>query len=257
MPDLALLVPSRERPQNIARLVDQMDKTCRAKTKLVVGVDADDPTIEQYIDLEANFELVIHDGLRGRLVDYLNLLATKHTRGYRNIGHFGDDNTIETDGWDALICESLDSQGDIGFCFGNDCDPGRAPGSLSIHIFMTRKVIQRLGYMGPSVLQHMYVDPVWFAWGQRTSIDYLDEVRLPHQHYSLGRAPRDESYDRSTALIPQDCENYNDYCDDQKKGMNTDIRKLGGVPFTPEEMEVFNRELNIPHRWTPGRNGIG
>lgn len=255
-PDLALLVPSRARPHNAQRLIDQVAQRSRVKTQLVFGVDCDDPEIEAYIDLQGDHKMVIADGYRGRLVEYLNLLATDHTGGARFVGHFGDDNTIETDGWDERICESLDGQGKIGFCFGNDLDPGRAPGSLSIHIFMTATVIKKLGYMGPPIMRHMYVDPTWYAWGKRTSIEYLDDVHLPHQHYSLGRAPRDESYEYSTALIPEDCKNYNDYCDDPE-GMNADIRKLGGEPFTQEEMAAFNASLNIPYRWTPGRNGIG
>ena len=234
-----------------------MDATCRADTRLVVGVDADDPAVEDYIAIEGPHELVIHDGMRGNLVGYMNLLARRHTKDVRFVGHIGDDNSIETDGWDDRICESLDRQGEVSFCFGNDQDPGRAPGSLTIHVFMTKSVVVRLGYMALPRVRHMYCDPCWYAWGTRTSIEYLDDIHLPHMHYSLGRAPRDESYERSTNLIPQDCKNYNDYCDDQKKGMNADILKLGGVPFTPEEMANFNRELNIPYRWTPGRNGIG
>lgn len=248
MSDLALLVPSRGRPHNIARLIGAMDATCRGDTTLVVGVDDDDPALDDYLGFNA-CEMVVKSGLWRQLVQWLNVLAVPRVEGYRFIGHIGDDNVPRTVGWDVRIMESLERQGDIGFAYGDDLDPGRPAGSLSLTAFMTSEVIRRLGYMGPPRIQHMYVDPVWFAWGRATSIEFLPDVVLEHMHYSIsGKAPMDESYQHSTGLIPSDCTNYNDYCEDPD-GMNSDIRKLGGIPFTAESMAEFNRSLNIPRRW--------
>lgn len=215
-----------------------MGATCRGDTRLVLGVDSDDPTLPEYRALEG-CELVVRQ--RMPLVRWLNLLAVPRREKY--IGHIGDDNVPRTDGWDVGVMESLDRHQ---FCFCDDLDPGREPGSLSIHIFMRAEVVQKLGYMGPPTIQHMYVDPVWFAWGNATSIEFLSDVVLEHLHYSLGRSPLDESYERSTGLIPTDCAAYNDYCD---QGLNDDIAKLGGTPFTAEGLAEFNRRLNIPRRW--------
>jgi hypothetical protein len=177
-------------------------------------------------------------------VRWLNLLALPRVDDYRFLGHIGDDNVPRSAGWDVRIMESLERNL---FCFGDDLDPGRAPGSLSIHIFMRAEVIRRLGYMGPPQIQHMYVDPVWFAWGKATSIEFLDDVVLEHMHYTIsGKGQHDASYEHSTGLIPSDCTNYNDYCD---TGLNADIVKLGGEPFTAEGIAEFNRALNIPRRW--------
>jgi hypothetical protein len=239
MRDLLLVVPSRQRPHNIARLLDCMDRTCRADTALVVGVDDDDPALGDYRGLGA--ELVVLSGFQGQLVRWLNRLSAR--AGFRAVGHIGDDNTLDTVGWDARVMESLERNL---FCFGNDLDPGRPQGSLSIHIFMQSRVVRTLGYMGPPEIQHMYVDPVWFAWGTATSIEFLRDVEIPHHHYSLGRSPVDESYGRSTGLIPRDCAAYNRYCDER---LNDDIAKLGGTPFTEEGLAEFNRRLNIPRVW--------
>jgi hypothetical protein len=35
----------------------------------------------------------------------------------------------------------------------------------------------------------------------------------------------------------------------RRPGLNADILKLGGEPFTPEGIAEFNRALNIPRRW--------
>jgi hypothetical protein len=241
--DLAVLVPSRSRPYNIVRLLEAMDRTCRGDTTLIVGVDDDDPQLDAYRTL-TNFELEIRSGLKGRLVEWLNVLAVPRANEYRFIGHIGDDNVPRSVGWDVRICESLERNM---VCFGDDLDPGRVPGSLTIHAFMRSEVIRRLGYMGPPSLRHMYVDPVWFAWGQATSIEFLPDVILEHMHYTVGgKATLDESYQASTSLIPQDCLAYNEYCD---TGLNADIVALGGKPFSVEELAEFNRRLNIPRVW--------
>jgi hypothetical protein len=248
MARLALIVPSRGRPHNIARLLDAMNQTCRGETDLIVGVDDDDPTLDQYLGF-TGCEIQVKPGYRRQLVRWLNVLGGAAANDYSYVGHIGDDNVPRTVGWDVKIMESLERQGPVGFCFGDDLDPGRVPGSLSIHIFMTSNVIRRLGYMGPPSIQHMYVDPVWYAWGQATSIEFLPDVVLEHMHYTVsGKAPVDESYQHSTGLIPSDCGNYNAYCDDPH-GLNTDVAKLGGIQFTPEALAEFNQRLNIPRQW--------
>lgn len=246
---LALLVPSRGRPHNVVRLLDAMDATCRAQTRLIVGVDDDDPTLPGYQALADRCEVVVGRAARyrGQLVRWLNDLALWNAQDYPFLGHIGDDNVPHTEGWDVRVIESLTKQG-TGFCFADDLDPGRTPGSLSIHIFMTADVPLQLGYFGPPPIQHMYVDPVWYAWGTRTSIEFLSDVVIEHRHYSVSDAPMDESYHHSTGLIPADCERYNEYCDDPA-GMNADIVRLGGRAFSAEELAEFNHLLNIPKRW--------
>lgn len=223
-----------------------MDATCRGDTQLVVGVDDDDPNLKDYLAFDgwAGTEVVVNPGLQRQLVRWLNLLAVPRAETFRFIGHIGDDNVPRTVGWDVRVAESLERNY---FCFGDDLDPGRPPGSLSLTIFMAAYVVRTLGYMGPPKLQHMYVDPIWYAWGRQTSIEFLSDVVLEHMHYTIsGKAPHDESYALSTSLIPEDCQRYNDYCQD---GMNADIEKLGGTPFTDEDLREFNRRLNIPSRW--------
>jgi hypothetical protein len=245
--DLAVIVPSRERPHNIARLIEAMDKTCRGDTTLIVGVDQDDPYLPAYQAFHS-CEIEVQPGLRRQLVRWLNTLAAPRADQYKAIGHIGDDNVPRTIGWDVRIMESLERNN---FCFGDDLDPGRPAGSLTIHAFMRSEVVRKLGYFGPPRLQHMYVDPVWYAWGKATSIEFLPDVVLEHMHYTIGgKAPVDQSYQDSTGLIPRDCAAYNDYCDDPG-GLNGDVVILGGRPYTPESIAEFNLALNIPKRW-PG-----
>lgn len=253
MRDLLLVVPSRGRPKNIARLCATMAATCQGDTTLLVGVDADDPALEEYRtvirDAPAGehfgpdrIELDINDrGLKG-VVALMNWLAVPRASEYRFIGTLGDDNTCDTPGWDLRVIESLSDPRYIE-CFGDDLYP-REKGSLCCHVFMRSEVIRALGYMGPPILQHMYVDPVWMAWGKALGIEFLADVQFEHHHYTVGKSQIDVSYMDSTSLIPADCLAYNRYCETQ---LNADIAKIrAGSEFSEDELVRFNRDLNIP-----------
>lgn len=218
-----------------------MDATCRGDTQLIVGLDDDDPTLDAYPTPGCG--TMIGSGLHHDFPGWVNALAAVHVSEYRFVGMIGDDNVPRTEGWDTRVIESL---AEHNFCWADDLDPGRAPGSMSMHIFMRSDVVRKIGYMAPASIRHMYNDVVWFAWATATSGEFLSDVVIEHLHYSLGKSPMDDTYQHSTASIPENCRQYNDYCDD---GMNADIKKLGGRPFSPEAMMEFNRNLNIPYRW--------
>jgi hypothetical protein len=238
MPTLGLLVPSRSRPQNIARLWERMQATCTGATTLLVGLDADDPDLAGY---PGGPGYMVQDGLR-YVTAWVNFMALATIGQFDFIGTIGDDNTPETRGWDSRVTDALTRQP---FAFANDQYP-REPGSLSCHIFMRAEVVKTLGYAGPPEIRHMFVDVAWMAWCRACGHEYLGDVLIPHRHYTLG-APLDETYARSTALVGSDWENWHAYSRRQGDGgLNADVEKLGGTPYTPESLREFNRNLFIP-----------
>lgn len=244
VPTLGLLVPSRSRPGNAGRLWESMRRTCTASTTLLIGLDADDPRRDDY---PAGPGYVIQDGLR-YVTAWVNHLALMTYGDFDAVGHVGDDNTCSTDGWDTAILKALERQP---FAFANDLYP-REPGSLSCHIFMRSGVVRTLGYMGPPEISHMYVDVAWMAWCIACGHEFLSDVLLPHHHYTLG-APSDETYARSNARTRSDLAAWHAYSRRQGPGgLNDDIAKLGGEPFTPERLAQFDRDLNIPEVWPYG-----
>jgi hypothetical protein len=244
MKDLLVVVPSRGRPGNIARLAQAMDATCRGDTTLLIGLDDDDPARGEYpVFPPSGPRYEVRSGLR-QVVAWINELAVPQAGNYRYIGHIGDDNVPQTEGWDVEIMEALEK---TPFAFGNDHYP-RTPGSLCCHVFTRSEVIARLGYFGPPGIRHMYVDVAWMAWGVRTGITYLHEVDIPHLHYTLGH-PVDDSYRTSSNLIPSDLENWHDYCNSGQ--LNADVVKVDpqAAPFSPAELQQFNVNLGIPQHW--------
>lgn len=246
MNDLLVAVPSRGRPRSVARLAEAMLKTCEGDTALLVGLDTDDPCLHDYRNLGLQPLLMpyeIRSGLR-QVVAWINELTVPRVHEYKYIGHFGDDNVPSTPGWDVRIMEALEQ---TPFAFANDLYP-RAPGSLCCHVFCRSEVIAKLGYFGPPLIRHMYVDVAWMAWGLACGITYLDDVIIEHLHYSVGKSPVDESYAASTALITGgDLAAWHSYSRNLGTGgLNDDIEKLGGTPFTPLGLAQFNAGLGIP-----------
>jgi hypothetical protein len=214
--DLLLAVPSRGRPRNIARLWEAMQATCQGDTTLAVGLDADDPARWDYPYGPA-YE--IRDGLR-QVVAWINELAVPHAGEYRYIGHIGDDNVPSTPGWDVAIMEALEA---APFAFGNDLYPLRAPGSLCTHVFTRSEVVAALGYLGPPVLRHMYVDDVWMAWGQACGITFLPGIHLEHLHFTTGKAALDSTYVESQRSFAADAAAFTAYC---ATGLDADIARI-------------------------------
>ncbi len=217
--DLLLVVPSRERPANIARLAEALKETCRGDTHFLVGLDADDPTLPEYLDLDCETEFVVEADLHG-VVAWVNHLAVPRAAGYRFIGTINDDNVPRTEGWDVRVIEALHG---VPFCFGNDLHPGRPPGSLCCHVFMHAEVVETLGYMGVPSLRHMYVDDAWMAWGQAVGIEFLEDVVIEHLHPTAGKSETDASYETSEALMAADGARFDAY---RRERLETDLEKL-------------------------------
>jgi hypothetical protein len=195
-----------------------MQKTCRGDTDLLVGLDADDPTLWEYPQEQA---YVVQSGLRFA-VAWLNELTVPRVGRYRFMGALGDDFVPRTVGWDVAVMEAL---GKTPFAYGNEKYPGRAPGESCCHIFCRSEVIGALGYLGPPALRHMYVDNIWVQWGQAAGITYLDDVIIEHLHPSAGKAQMDGTYQASAALMGADEAAWRTYCGDPD-GLAADTGKL-------------------------------
>ena len=238
---LGMLIPSRGRPGNIARLWQSMQDTCTGDTELLVGLDENDPSRSEYPPGPRYFT----SNVLRFVTAWVNYLAVETLDEFDCVGHFGDDNTCDTKGWDERICDSLTRQP---FAFANDLYP-RTPGSLSCHVFMRSDVVRVLGYAGPPEISHMYVDVAWMAWCVSCGYEYLDDVRLPHHHYTMG-ASHDQTYADSYAQTGVNLQAWHAYSRRSGEGgLNDDIYKLGGKPFSQDQLAVFNRDLNIPEVW--------
>ena len=221
---MLLAVPTRGRPANVDRLLLAMEETCCGEVDVVLGVDADDPCLRDYLGfLRPGVAIDVRPDLR-HVVPWLNELVMPRVDSYSIVGHLGDDNVPVTKGWDVRLMEALQQKP---FAFPNDLYP-REPGSLACHIFMRSEIVRALGFFGQPRFKHMCVDAAWTAWGQACGIAYLDDVIVEHRHFSSGGAAIDDTYRRSSALMDEDREAWRIYQEDPE-GLTKDITTIRGA----------------------------
>jgi hypothetical protein len=204
MAEMAVLVPSRGRPQNIVELVHAWIRT-KATAALYVLVDDDDPRLFDYLAIgmrESTFPFTVIEQPARRLGPTLNYWAMDIINSVsspralpRVIGFMGDDHRPRTEGWDAAILATLDQR--PGVAYGNDLFQ---KANLPTAAFLSTPLIDALGYMVPPGLVHMYLDNFWKELGTNLdALTYLDDIVIEHMHPFAGKAELDEGYQRVNA----------------------------------------------------------
>lgn len=224
--DLLMIVPSRGRPGNVAALVDAWFGTAVGAATLLIAIDDDDPTRDDYLKMLAPpikaGTLRVEVAKRQRLGGTLNSIAGVGATEYRALGFMGDDHRPRTAGWDRRMVEALDELGS-GMVYGDDLFQ-RA--NLPTAIAMTSDIVRSLGYMVPGGLVHLYVDDAWKALGEGIGrLRYLPDVVIEHLHPSAGKAQMDASYEEtnSQAQFDADRQRFEDW---QQSGLDADVTKL-------------------------------
>lgn len=200
---LALIVPSRGRPQNIANLIRSLRATRSTITHLFVAVDDDDPTLPEYRRL---FEGLYGDsetlvvGPRVRLGPTVNTVARQAVAcGYRWVGFMGDDHRPRTVDWDLTMTAAC---GPFGMAYADDLFQRE---NLPTEIVMTANIVQALGHMSLPGLVHMFIDNYWLTLGQALGcIRYLPDVIVEHVHPAAGKAELDAGYGEAMGVFDSD-----------------------------------------------------
>jgi hypothetical protein len=93
MRNLVVLVPSRNRPQNIADLIKAFDDT-ETESDLIVIVDDNEPQMDAYLQLGCDIFVVEKRG-KG-MAKPLNFAARHFAHKYRHFAFLGDDHRPRT-----------------------------------------------------------------------------------------------------------------------------------------------------------------
>ncbi|MFD8226898.1 glycosyltransferase family 2 protein [Streptomyces massasporeus] len=189
---LAVIVPTRGRPQNATRLQQAFAETDSLNATLVFVADADDPELPAYRDGLDGAMLLTFSGETGTgMVAALNRAAGLLAPQYDALGFMGDDHLPRTAGWDAHVLGALNGPWPT-VVYGNDLFQGER---LPTAAFLPSRVVQALGFMAPPVLRHLYVDNFWLELGtQLGGLRYLPDVVIEHIHPAAGKTSMDERY---------------------------------------------------------------
>ena len=197
MPDLAILVPTRGRPENIQRVIGAWDFTnAWDHADLILIADEDDPRYQEYVDLidpEACPVRLFSVPLWMPMVHKLELAARQMAETYWAVGFAGDDHLPQTIGWAARYLAALRELG-TGMVYGDD---GYQGARLSTEWAMTSDVVRALGRMVPAEVEHMFCDnAVLELFTRAGAVRHLPEVRIEHMHPYAGKATTDAQYQR-------------------------------------------------------------
>lgn len=213
--ELLVVVPSRSRPQNVARLIEAWQATGAFEDAAMrIDVDADDPAFRGYMELvetlPAGARVAVGHRWRS-LVWKLNRAARQEQHAYFALGFQGDDHLPESDGWATRYLDELAELG-TGIVYGDD---GYQHANTPTQWVMTTDIVRALGgRMVPAPVDHLYCDDAVRDLGNAAGcLRYLPDVLITHMHPSAGRAERDEQYVRvnSRAQYARDRPRYQDW----------------------------------------------
>jgi len=189
---MALLIPSRGRPDNIKRWMQAIEDT-EATVDVYVGIDPDDPKYDDYWRLSLQYKnLYIDEGTeRQRFGPTLNRLCSRVVNDYKYIMWAGDDHMPRSKHWDKEYIGELEKL-KVGIVYGNDLVMGEA---IATQLAMTSNIVEALGYAVPEGFVHLYIDNYFMELARSIGkLVYLPEVIVQHMHPCAGMAQEDQTY---------------------------------------------------------------
>ena len=204
MADLAVIVPSRGRPNQLVAMAtaawDFAERAIPHRLRIVVGVDEDDPDRSEYL-LHGHPFLDVRVGPRRSLSGWTNHLAEQllaERNPPRYLASLGDDHRPRTPGWDRRLIAAIESLGGApGIAYGNDLLQG---GRLPTAWVVSAELVRAVGWMMLPTCEHLFVDNAVLALGQASGrILYCPDVVIEHVHPVAGKAAWDDSYRATNA----------------------------------------------------------
>lgn len=190
---ITLLHPTRSRPSKSYRTFCNWHakSSIDANIQTIVSVDQDDDLLSQYVELYPNITVYRKNTCVVEATNY----AAAHSTGDILV-YLSDDFDCPKD-WDKLIEKEFEGVTEPMMLKVDDCLQRFEVGVLTIPI-MNRALYEKLGYFWHPDYKSMHVDVDLFETCKKLGvIKYAPHLKFPHNHYSNGKAPKDETYTRS------------------------------------------------------------
>lgn len=226
--DLLVIVPSRGRPANIARLLNAVATTSEATTNVHVCVDDDDPELGAYETVYAQRPYrypgdVLETGPRKGLCAWTNEIAVRRVGEYRFLASLGDDHVPVTPGWDARLIRAIKDMGGTGIAYPWDGIREDVPEA----VVMSSDIVAALGWMCLPGLSHFYPDNVWADLGRGADcLRHCRAVAVDHVHPRAGRAAGDATYADAGSKLAADKNVYQQWRREQMAADVAAVRAL-------------------------------
>jgi glycosyltransferase involved in cell wall biosynthesis len=186
---ISVLVPTRNRPHSVKRLLDSAYATADTDVEFIFYVDQDDPSYLETLQLTGVDNTIT--GPRVVLSEMWNACA-KVAR-HDIMMHCGDDIVFRSDDWDTKVLEEFDHWPDkIVFVHGRD---GYQDARLGTHGFLHRRWVDAVGYLVPPYFSSDYND-LWLT-EVADALDrrrYLPDIYTEHMHPAAGKGEWDQTH---------------------------------------------------------------
>jgi glycosyltransferase involved in cell wall biosynthesis len=223
MPEkVSIILPTRNRPENLRRLYQSIKDTACVLPEIVVYIDNDD-MVSVPVAQELGIKYI--QGVRRPLPQCYNEAAALATGDVLMFA--GDDVIFRTKGWDDLVLSEFAKYDDkILFVYGDD---GHYSGNLGTHGFIHRKWMDTVGYLVPPYFEVWYVD----TWITDVAVSlnrrvYLPSLFIEHMHVVFGKAENDATYEDA---VPKQSK-------DEERWLETASRRL-------EDVEKLKRSVGL------------
>lgn len=187
---ISVLVPTRGRPNSVARLLDSAFETAETEVEFVFYVDVDD---DSSVDVIQRSGSKIVSGERVVLSEMWN--RCWDVARFDVAMHCGDDIVFRTDAWDTRVLETFERYPDrIALVHGRDGFQHPTRG-VATHSFLHRNWVETVGYFVPPYFSSDYND-TWLtevaeALGRRV---YVRQVFTEHMHPAAGKGEWDQTH---------------------------------------------------------------
>lgn len=238
--DLAVIVPTRQRPERFRQMADAIEVHSVLNTVVVACVDDDDPALQYYrAQVSALPHVQLMEGPRKTLAGWTNYVAARmllddsERPAPRYFASLGDDHVVRTPGWDRRLTHAIEALGGElgGWAWGPD---GRRADMLPTWWVVSAPVVERLGWVMLAECEHMYVDnavrDIAYA-SERAAVcpdvlvEHIHPVEPKYRHLwdaSYAQSNRSEQYERDR----QAYERWRD-----AGGLADDVDKLRAEPI--------------------------
>lgn len=200
MKDLLVICPTRERPLVFEEMLKSFIKNTSPKTVLLVVIDQDDPTLEEYMKI-IHKDVIYRIQPRCTITEIFNQSYLTYPH-YKFYSCTNDDFVYHTPHWDLKLMEK------DGISYGNDLFQGQNLPTTSV---ISGDIVRRLGWLQNPQLGNLYGDQTWKIIGETLNcLYYRDDVIIEHKHVFTGKAKTDNIYQQtnSSASYQRDREKF-------------------------------------------------
>lgn len=188
---ISLLHPSRGRPEKALNTALEWIKSAGVTTEHMLSLDESDPLKNKYGYIHKSFI-----NPNSSVVEATNYVA-KEAKG--DILVYLSDDFKAPDNWGQLIIKEFEGATGPRLIKVDDCLQKFDVPVLTCPI-MNRALYERLGYFfHPDFLSMFCDEHLYWVAHKLGALKMCPHLKFPHEHVSIGKAPMDETYRRSSA----------------------------------------------------------